>query len=148
MRGGIAILVALWLLAACETVEVGPGPAPRPSEAPEPPAEVLDPGDAPCETLSREACLHSVVCTLAAPAGRASSRYVCRPAAGNCEVGLRQLREDQDRCDARTGCSWRDASCYCACRGSGRTAVEDGPEAEPCDCDCAGGPPPGCTPRG
>lgn len=143
MRAALAI--ALVLVGGCDTVEVGPRP-PAPSEPPavEP---VEDPGDAPCETLTRTQCMRSVVCTLAAPSGRSSSRYVCRAAAGNCEVGLRQLPEDQDRCAARTGCEWRPASCYCACRGSGQTAVPDGPELPPCDCECGGGPPPGCAPR-
>ncbi len=133
-------------LVACDTVRVGP--APPPDEGPTAPAPAVeDPGDAPCETLSRAACMRSVVCTLAAPAGRASSRYVCRPAAGNCEIGLRQIAEDQDRCAARTGCRWREAACYCGCRGAGETAVPDGPELPACDCGCAGGPPPGCAPR-
>ncbi|MCA9608816.1 MAG: hypothetical protein KC619_24600 [Myxococcales bacterium] len=141
----VALLLVALLLAGCETVEVGPrAPAPGAPPAVEP---VEEPGDAPCESLSRTQCMHSVVCTLAAPSGRSSRRYVCRPAAGNCEVGLRQLPEDRDRCAARTGCGWRPASCYCACRGAGQTAVPDGSELPDCDCECGGGPPPGCAPR-
>ncbi|MEC7526092.1 MAG: hypothetical protein VYE22_39790 [Myxococcota bacterium] len=136
------LLVAL-LLAGCDPIEVGAGPAPTPP----PPPPVVDPGDAPCETLSREACRRSLVCTLDAPRAAAADRYVCRPASGNCEVGLRQLEDDADRCADRTGCLWRDGPCYCACRGAGRTAVADGDELPDCDCECGGGPPPGCAPR-
>ncbi|MBX3271946.1 MAG: hypothetical protein KF729_16880 [Sandaracinaceae bacterium] len=145
MRAALAVAL---LLVACDTVRVGPA-EPSPGAPPAPaPAASDDPGDAPCETLTRAACLRSLVCTLEAPSGRRSDRYVCRPAAGNCEIGLRQLDADRDRCDARVGCMWRSASCYCPCRGSGRTTIEDPPSADVCGCACSGGPPPGCVPRG
>lgn len=140
------VLVAALCLCACDDVRVGPAPRERADPAPAPPPP--DPGDAPCETLDRATCMRSLVCTLHAPSGRASNRYACVAASGNCEVGLRQIAEDRDRCDDRTGCRWRPAACYCACRGAGRAAVPDGPDAPDCDCDCAGGPPPGCVPRG
>ena len=141
-----AALLALALL-GCDPVRVGPEPTdPGPVERADP-APAIDPGDAPCETLTRHACLRSVLCTLDAPSARSSNRYVCREASGNCEVGLRQIEADRDRCDDRDGCAWQPGGCYCPCRGSGRTAVPDGPEAEPCDCECGGGPPPGCRPR-
>jgi len=147
--------MAVFFLLACETVAVGP-PAPGASPSSDlvpsgQPAAALpsdDPGDAPCDTLDRATCMRSVVCTLAAPSGGSSERYVCRPATGNCEFGLGQLAEHEDRCVARTGCRWRDAPCYCACRGAGQTSVEDEPETPVCECGCRGGPPPGCMPRG
>lgn len=138
-----AALVVLFAL-GCSPIEVGTPPEPTREPAPE---THEDPGDAPCESLTRDQCLRSVVCTLDAPSERRSNRYVCREARGNCEVGLTQTPVDRDRCDDRDGCAWADGHCYCACRGSGRTLVEDGPEADPCDCECAGGPPPGCQPR-
>lgn len=132
------------LLFGCDTMHVGePPPSADPTPAPEP----EDPGDAPCETLSRTDCRHSVVCTLVTDASR-PDRYICREAGGNCEVGLRQHVSDRDRCDDREGCVWQTGSCYCDCRGAGQTAVPDGPGVEDCDCECAGGPPPGCAPRG
>ena len=141
MRSSALVLV---LALGCSPIEVGTGSEP----ASEPPVVIEDdPGDAPCESLTRAECLRSVICTLDAPSGRRSNRYTCREARGNCEVGLTQTRADRDRCDDRAGCSWTDGQCYCACRGSGRAAVEDGPEADPCDCECGGGPPPGCQPH-
>ena len=142
-RGWLAALV---FVAACETVTVG---TPPPEErAAEPAPVVEEPGDAECATLTRARCMRSLVCTLAAPPGRNSDRYVCRRAAGNCEFGLRQVPEDEDRCSQRTGCTWRDAPCFCACRGVGRSAVEDGADMPVCQCECSGGPPPGCMSRG
>jgi hypothetical protein len=136
--------VLLFLALGCDPIEVGSPSTPTPDPAP---MAQADPGDAPCTSLSREACLRSVVCTLDAPSDQGSNRYTCREARGNCEIGLTQTRADRDRCDDRDGCAWADGRCYCACRGSGRTEVEDGPEAEPCDCECGGGPPAGCRAR-
>lgn len=139
------VLPSLLLLLACDTMHVGDPP--QTEEPTAAPAPVEDPGDAPCETLTRAACLASVVCTLDAPASASPNRYTCREASGNCEVGLTQRARDRDRCEDRDGCTWRPGACYCACRGAGQTAVPDGPEAEDCDCECGGGPPPGCSPR-
>lgn len=135
------------LLVACDPVQVG-GPQPSPRSTPEEPAAVPDPGDAPCETLTRAECMRSLVCTLDAPEGARSDRYRCRSARGNCEMGLTQTGPNaRDRCEDRTGCAWTGGGCYCHCRGYGRTAVPDGDEAEDCDCECSGGPPPRCGPR-
>lgn len=142
-----ALIALALLLVACDPIQVGTPRGEAPADPSTPAAPTPDPGDAPCESLTRGECLSSVVCTLDAPASRGASRYVCREARGNCEVGLRQLHEDRDRCDDRDGCAWQEGGCYCACRGSGRTAVPDGPEAEDCDCECGGGPPPGCRAR-
>ncbi len=139
--------LGLLLACGCDTIHVGE-PAPTHGEPGSPaPAPVEAPGDAPCEALSRARCLASLVCTLEAPAGQDHDRYRCREARGNCEVGLTQTAADRSRCEDRDGCTWGEAACYCACRGAGRTAVPDGPEAEDCDCECAGGPPAGCRPR-
>jgi len=139
-----ALLLCALCLGACDTVTVGDPPPDEVDPAPPPPP---DPADAPCETLDRASCLRSLVCTLHAPAARDSSRYACVDASGNCEIGLRQIERDRDRCDDRTGCRWRPAACYCECRGAGRTAVPDGAHAPDCDCECAGGPPAGCVVR-
>lgn len=145
MRSSACLSLLATLALACESMTVGGAP---PRDPPVPSAEVHDdPGDTPCAELSREACRRSLVCTLAAPAGRAADRYICRPASGNCEVGLRQIDEDVDRCAQRTACGWREGACYCACRGAGRTAVPDGDELAACDCECSGGAPPGCAAR-
>ncbi len=136
----MVIIAAALVVVACDVQQVG-----APPTAPAPAVED-SPGDAPCETLTRAACLRSVVCTLDAPGGGHSNQYRCRPAAGNCEIGLTQTDDARQRCADRVGCEWSSGSCYCACRGSGRTAVEDGEEAEACDCECGGGPPSGCRP--
>lgn len=130
------------LVLGCDSIHVGEPVEPPAAPAPEP----EDPGDAPCETLTRTQCRRSVVCTLVSGGGR-PDRYTCRDAEGNCEVGLRQYASDRDRCEDREGCGWEPGSCYCGCRGYGQAAVPDGPELEECECGCAGGPPPGCAAR-
>jgi len=150
LSGIVSVVLWIALATGCDSVEVG---APRGAPPVEPglpgpiEPEMPAPGDAPCETLDRAGCLASLVCTLVAPERARSNRYVCRPARGNCEAGIRQVPADADRCAARTGCVVVPASCYCPCRGSGRTAVEDRPGTEACDCDCGGGPPRRCAPR-
>lgn len=124
-------------------------PIPEPSPPPDP--------ERPCEALTRTACMQSTTCTLEHVAPR-SKQYRCRPATAPCEEGLAQAgfwgsgtdgvarsREQQAECAARPGCGFVDGGCYCHCRGMGQTAVPDGDEAEPCDCECAGGPPPTCA---
>lgn len=141
----ISLVSLLLFSVGCDTIVVTPRPAP--SDPRVEPAAVIDPGDAPCETLRRGACMQSVVCTLVSPTDRPSTTYLCRPAEGNCEVGLTQTEADVDRCNQRTGCRWNEGTCYCGCRGVGRSAVEDGEEARSCRCECGGGPPPGCVRR-
>lgn len=146
MRLAITILL---VGAGCDTMHVGPSAEPRAGEG-EPSStlpEPVDPGDRPCEELTREECLQSLLCTLDAPAGGTAHRYVCRPSRGNCEVGLRQIPADRERCEARDGCEYAEPACYCGCRGSGQTAVPDGTEAPECDCECGGGPPARCHSR-
>ncbi len=93
-----------------------------------------------CASYTRGACIASVACTLWKD--EAPDVYRCVPADGPCEVGLAQ--DDREGCDARPQCFFRDAMCYCACRGFGRTEVMDGEEAEECLCACADGSPPYC----
>lgn len=95
----------------------------------------------PCESLSRSQCLSTTHCTLH-KAVESALDYACRPAVGPCEEGL--VQTDQAACEARDGCAFHGAECYCACQGSGRTAVED-PVTDPaCSCTCGGGPPAMC----
>lgn len=86
-----------------------------------------------------------------------AGRYLCRPAAGACEEGLAQSdlsrgpsREAADLsaklCTDRPGCVFQSNDCYCDCRGYGKTATDDGVEAPPCLCFCAGGAPDRCEP--
>jgi hypothetical protein len=49
-------------------------------------------------------------------------------------------------CTDRAGCRFVQNDCYCSCRGFGKTSVEDGDEAEACDCFCGGGAPVACVP--
>ena len=137
-----AASLACLVLLGCDPVHVGPSTEVAPDEPPVAPASD-EPGDTPCAELTRDGCRRSLVCTLAVDGAR-SNRYVCRPAEGNCEVGLTQSPDARDRCDDREGCAWREDSCYCDCRGAGQTAVPDGAELDDCDCECGGGPPMRC----
>ena len=112
-----------------------------------------------CAKQSRTECMRSARCALElATPGHV---YRCRPAVEPCEPGLKQAdffgsgeegvarsRQVQAACRTRPGCVFDPGVCYCHCRGYGRTSVEDGPEAEPCNCGCAGGPPPRCRATG
>ncbi len=129
---------------------VSPVPSPpvaTPSTpAPIPTLPVAHSSTGPCATLPRAHCLERPDCTLDQPQAR-SRQYVCRDAVPPCEVGMVQAQLDRGQCEAQSGCVFHPASCYCHCRGMGRTAVEDGPEAPGCDCECGGGPPAMCAPR-
>lgn len=144
------------------------GPSPAPIASPDAPPANSDAPTAPtsstpnaCSALSRTACLRSTDCTLEVESPRhRTGEYVCRPAAGRCEVNLAQYElpgggapfasptaaaEGERLCQERPGCEFVASECYCACRGYGRTTVEDGEEATPCSCVCAGGPPVRCV---
>jgi hypothetical protein len=97
-----------------------------------------------CEELSRGLCMDSSDCTLENIPE--TGVYRCRPAMGACEQGIAQ--DDVDACRAMDGCRPLDGNCYCPCRGAGRTAVEDGSEADDCNCACGDGDPPTCGPNG
>ncbi len=136
------------MLTACDPIEVGPQASPSDEGASGEGADderAID--ERACADLTRAECMRAVHCTLEAAGSAPSRAYVCRDARGNCEIGLRQIDEDRDRCADRDGCAWTDGPCYCACRGAGHAAVPDGEEARPCQCECGGGPPPGCRAR-
>jgi hypothetical protein len=130
------------------------GPGSGVSDGPTP-ASPVDAGTASvvssCSQLSRRACMASTSCTLllAASSSRAGT-YVCRPAEPPCEVGLAQSELSgsegaRAECESRSGCGVDPGSCYCACRGSGQTAVPDDAETPQCSCACGGGAPPRCA---
>ncbi len=119
------------------------------------------PAEDGCGLLSRTACMKSAACTLeATDKTKQRGEYLCRPAQGMCEEGLvehdlpgggAELRTRAEAeaatlaCTDRVGCRFVEAECYCTCRGYGMTTVEDGAEAEDCDCYCGGGSPPACV---
>jgi hypothetical protein len=156
----IAPLLTLLLAWACSSSQPA---APEPTERPAQSEHGTTPGEhepaaldrgarsaaAGCERLSRTFCLDSPDCTLVwvATRPRGQHEYACRAAEGPCEEGLVQARlyDAPGRCTSRPGCAYQEQQCYCDCRGYGQTAVPDGVEAEECDCECAGGRPPGCV---
>jgi hypothetical protein len=94
---------------------------------------------ASCDSYDRNTCLESKHCTLHQVEGR---QYECRAEVGACELGL--VQTDEAACNARKGCKFEPATCFCACRGYGRTKIEDksGPN---CKCVCGGGKPSMCV---
>ncbi len=112
------------LLVACG------GSAPKPPTADE---------IALCDSLDRNTCLASNKCTLVHVA---DTQYACRPEQGACERGHRQ--DDKAGCEQRSGCQFEPATCYCECKGYGRTKAEDS-TGEPCKCFCGGGAPSTCV---
>ena len=122
------------------------GGAPAPSPSPSGASRRSDPASG-CSTLRRNTCLGRADCTLVKGPGKSGgpNSYICRPSAGRCETGLKQSSTHfATQCRSR-GCTYTDAACYCACRGYGRTTVEDGSESERCLCECAYGEPARCT---
>lgn len=113
----------------------------------------------PCGAMTRAACMASRACVLELVPradGERGGQYECRAAASSCEADLAQseLTRGSSRAEAevsmkactdRPGCTLRKSECYCACRGYGRAGIEDGAEAEECDCYCAGGAPVACV---
>lgn len=93
-----------------------------------------------CKPLDRAACMKSASCTLVHAAG---DSYACRPESGDCERG--HVQDDAAACTRRAGCEYKPASCYCPCKGYGKTTVDDGPDTPSCKCDCAGNLPPACV---
>lgn len=92
-----------------------------------------------CGSLDRNTCLASDTCSLVHVA---EMQYECRAESGTCEVGHKQ--DDQAGCEKRAGCRFDPGSCYCPCKGYGKTTVEDR-AGESCKCECGGGPPPTCV---
>jgi hypothetical protein len=135
-----------------------PPVAPAPGSGAADPATPVSPVDAgpalvvsSCSGLSRRACMASTSCTLLLAGGSLpSGDYVCRAAEPPCEVGLAQSElsgsgSARAECESRPGCGVDPGNCYCACRGSGQTAVPDDDETPPCNCACGGGAPPRCA---
>jgi hypothetical protein len=135
-------------------VPAPPSEVPPPSGPPPASTPPAQPGvAASCDSLTRTACMESTTCTLE-QAGDPKRRdlYRCRPAQGSCEGGVAQSAfsgetrdEARQACEARSGCALDLGMCYCACRGSGQTALPDGEEAPVCSCACGGGQPPRCV---
>lgn len=97
------------------------------------------PQAASCGSLDRKTCLASETCTLVHVDGM---QYECRAESGACEVGHEQ--DDQAGCERRAGCRFEPSSCYCPCKGYGRTTLEDA-TGEACKCECGGGKPAMCV---
>lgn len=135
-----------WLMFAACT-------APPPVGESSPPSPAIAPsvGPVPCEAMTRGECMASAVCTLVQASPRPGSEYRCRPVEPPCEVEIVQATladpgsASRAACEARAGCGVVAGGCYCHCRGAGRAAVPDGPEAPPCNCACGGGPPATCA---
>lgn len=140
-----------------EETSAAEAPAPAPAQ---PAARSVR--STPCEMMTRTACMASRACELElAPRadGERSGQYVCRAAAGPCEKDIAQselndgstpeeAEASRRACTDRPGCVLRQSDCYCDCQGYGRTKLEDGPEADTCDCYCAGGAPVACVSAG
>jgi hypothetical protein len=158
----LSIMIALSLLTACgsnstNTTEPSGVAAPKGTETAPPPTE-------DCAKLTRTDCMRSAACTLEKTASahvpNRDGNYVCRPSEGACEEGISQFDlpgggtdhltttekagAAERVCTDRPGCAFSTGDCYCACKGYGRTSVEDGEEAPGCLCYCAGGAPPTC----
>ena len=133
----IGMLVAL---GGCSTSEGSPSSTPPSPEQNRTPAPQKQPSGA-CDTLDRAACISSLRCTLH---NIKASQYECRPSQGPCEVGL--IQTDRRACEARAGCLFENANCYCPFPGYGKTKV---PDIQPDSgvvgaCGCGGGPPSRC----
>ncbi|MEM6996850.1 MAG: hypothetical protein AAF721_40480 [Myxococcota bacterium] len=153
-----AVLSVIVTLLACTTAAPQGGGAKAAvgvrERAPATPAEAA----APCDSMSRTTCMRSTHCTLVRSEGAELRQYQCRAATSPCEVGFAQAsvfgagaaaiaagERQQAECRERVTCHFEPGSCYCACRGNGKTTVPDGAEADGCLCECSGGPPPTCT---
>lgn len=139
----LGFVLSLSSLAACERPAPAPPATPTQVATPppaEPTAAAPATAAAACDALSRAQCLSSTACTLHHVEG---AMYACKPEVGACETGL--VQHDKPGCEARPGCTFTPASCYCACEGAGRTATVAEPGAG-CDCVCGGGPPAACRP--
>jgi hypothetical protein len=100
-----------------------------------------------CDEMTRHHCMESTYCTL--ELSEVPNVYTCRSAEGSCEEGVSQndlsgTQTGNLSCTEIDGCEAVFGDCYCSCRGYGQTTVEDGEEAEECNCACGGGTPPAC----
>lgn len=64
-----------------------------------------------CQQLSEQACFSSAACTLTKDNN--TKGYQCRPAKDHCELLFRQSDDTRETCEAKDGCEYVPASCYC-----------------------------------
>jgi hypothetical protein len=83
-----------------------------------------------CANMSEQECLSSAACTLTK--SEKTHGYQCRFANDHCEMLFRQSEENRENCEAKTGCVYVPASCYCPPNVS---------------CKCSGGKPAQCQRR-
>jgi hypothetical protein len=80
-----------------------------------------------CTQLTEQECFTSAACSLTK--SKTTQGYQCRPAKDHCELMFRQSDGTKESCEAKQGCVYLPASCYCP------------PGAE---CRCDGGEPSQC----
>ena len=83
-----------------------------------------------CARMPEQECFSSAACTLTK--NQTGSGYQCRYAKDHCELMFRQSEGTRESCEAKTGCAYVPASCYCP------------PDVK---CDCSGGEPAQCQKR-
>ena len=83
-----------------------------------------------CAKMTEQECLSSAACTLTK--SKKAHGYQCRFAKDYCEMLFRQSEGNREICDAKTGCVYVPASCYCP------------PDVT---CNCSGGEPAQCQRR-
>ncbi|MEJ2653218.1 MAG: hypothetical protein P8173_15915 [Gammaproteobacteria bacterium] len=83
-----------------------------------------------CAQMTEQECLSSAACTLTK--NETTHGYQCRFAKDYCELLFRQSAENRESCEAKTGCVYVPASCYCP------------PDVK---CECSGGEPAQCQRR-
>lgn len=64
-----------------------------------------------CDQLTEQECFTSAACTLTR--NETADGYQCRPAKDHCELLFRQSDGTRESCEAKTGCVFVPASCYC-----------------------------------
>jgi len=80
-----------------------------------------------CARLTEKECLSSAACTLTK--NETAEGYQCRFAKDHCELMFRQSEGTKESCEAKTGCVYAPATCYCP------------PGVK---CECSGGEPAQC----
>ena len=83
-----------------------------------------------CAQMKEQDCFSSAACTLTK--NETATGYQCRYAKDHCELMFRQSEGTKDTCEAKTGCVYVPASCYCP------------PDTK---CECSGGEPAQCKKR-
>lgn len=80
-----------------------------------------------CSQLTEQECFSSAACTLTR--NETGNGYQCRPAKDHCELLFRQSDGTKEICEAKAGCTYVPASCYCP---PGVTCVCGGGEPAQC----------------